>query len=332
MSESTKSKVRDFRIDMVQEIVKFDEEKRMVHFVLRPDPRRYEERVIDGTTYLFDKIDKLMFNKDAFMRHVAESIRDKPIGFQPARIDNTAEYVSSRIPEIQLELDGKPIEIEFSDKSEEFLRALVGCQSDFVIVSLDIVGSTALSTALDEKSYAKIISVVLYELSRIVPLFHGHVLKYTGDGLIAYFPEPSFTIKHDLGIDAAIALWSMIYHGIDPLLKARKLPEIGVRIGMDSGGAPVVVMGSPATKQHSDIIGRVVNLAAKIQSRTPSAEIWLGDSVARHLYVAWREVVDSVGVPDNWRYTDSDGNPYTLHRVALERIGPEWRSRFSPQA
>ena len=32
-------------------------------------------------------------------------------------------------------------------------------------------------------------------MSEIIPKFHGHVLKYTGDGLIGYFPEPSFITK-----------------------------------------------------------------------------------------------------------------------------------------
>jgi len=58
------------------------------------------------------------------------------------------------------------------------------------------------SLPLDE--LARVIPIALFEFSLAIPAFHGHVLKYTGDGLIAYFAEPSFLTKNDLALDCAL--------------------------------------------------------------------------------------------------------------------------------
>lgn len=59
--------------------------------------------------------------------------------------------------------------------------------------------------------------------------------------------------------------------------------KLGVLIGLDSGEALVVTMGHPATKQHKDIIGATVSLAAKIQARAEPGTILVGQTVDRNL-------------------------------------------------
>ena len=148
-----------------------------------------------------------------------------------------------------------------------------------MILSIDVVGSTKLSQAVSDETYARIIAATVSELSLVVPQFHGHVLNYTGDGFIAYFAEPSFTTKNDLAIDCALTLRLLLYRAINPALEARSLPKLGIRIGSDSGDAVVVTLGDPRTKQHKDIIGAVVNLAAKIQARAEPGTILVGETV-----------------------------------------------------
>ncbi|MCX6599962.1 MAG: adenylate/guanylate cyclase domain-containing protein [bacterium] len=319
-----------FRIDFVQEIIGVDEQKGIVKALFYPDPRRYEDRTIDGKEYVFDKLDSMLFEKKMFYEKLIESLKDKPVYYQPPEVQDFSKYGLSRIEEVRNFLVGGTLPCTLEDKSEAFLRSLEKDELGFVIVSLDVVGSTKLATTLDSHAYARVISILLYELSNIIPLFHGHVLKYTGDGFIAYFAEPSFITKHDLGLDCACALHAMVYEVINPLLEEQDYPEIGVRIGMDSGQAEIVVMGSPQTKQHIDIIGRIVSLAAKIQSCAKPGEIWLGDSVCKHLYVAWRQVIEEVPLKQTWQYKDVDGKPYPVHRLNLGKVNPEWRANFQP--
>jgi class 3 adenylate cyclase len=303
-----------FRMDFVRKIVYFDEKSRTTIEVVEPDPRRYEWKEIDGKRYLYDKFDNTCFAEQDYREFVRQII-GIPIYSQPQKIDDAKAYVKSRQPLIASMLQGFEHPPTFQDKSEEFLQSLEVNKLAFVIISLDVVGSTKRATATDSEIYARLISTVLYELSEIVPKFHGHVLKYTGDGLIAYFPEPSFITKNDLAIDCALTLRGLVYRALNPILEEQGFPAIGVRIGIDAGEAYIKTIGSPETKQQKDIIGAVVNLAAKIQVRAKPGEIYLGDTVERNLHTMWRQICEPVDLGKDWDYKESNGNVYRVHRV-----------------
>lgn len=307
-----------FRMDFVQEIISVDEDKRTFTARLVPDPRRYEWKEINGKRYLYDKLDKVLF-PERVLFDLAKQMAGRPIYFQPSEIDDAEQYIRSRTPIIQARLEEIEKPPTFEDKSERFLESLAQDKLGFVIMCVDIVGSTKLSTNLESEKYARLISTVLYEISEIVPKFHGHVLKYTGDGLIAYFPEPSFITKNDLAIDCALTIRRLVYNGLNPILKENGYPCIDIRIGLDSGEAYVVTIGSPKTKQHKDIIGSVVSLAAKIQGLGKPGDILLGDITARNLHVMWRQVCEEIELGENWTYKDEEGKPYKVHKVKFEK-------------
>lgn len=209
--------------------------------------------------------------------------------YQAPEISDARAYVDSRKPEIEAKLEGRAERPTFEDKSEAFLASLEKDATDFVILSLDLQGSTTLSQTVAGAEYARAISVILDELAAVVAQFRGHVLKYTGDGLIAYFTPPSYNTMNDLALDCALTMRHLLYAALFPALEVRRFPPLEVRMGLDTGEAYVVVMGSARTKQHRDIIGSVVSIAAKIQAQAPAGGILVGESVDRALYVQWRE-------------------------------------------
>lgn len=306
-----------FRMDFIMEVVSINDETREFEIILRPNPKRYEWRERDGERVLYDKLDNVVISESV----LAESLKfaqGTPIYYQPPRIDNSQEYISSRISEIASMLDGQMPNASFEDKSEEFLQSLAEDKLGFVIMSLDMVGSTKLASATDPQAYSHLITVLLFELSEVIPKFHGHVLKYSGDGFIAYFPEPSFITKNDLAIDCALILRALVYTAINPLFEERSLPTIGIRIGMESGEAHIVTMGSPDTKQHKDIIGSVINIATKIEKQAEPAGIFIGDAMEHSLHTSWRAICEPVEPGKSWNYTTHEGRPYPLHRVMID--------------
>ena len=307
---------KSFRLDFVQKVLKVDESSHTVVMELEPDPRRYEWRESQGRRYLYDRLDKIAISEEAY-QDLAEQVVGKPIYYQPCKIDNIEHYIESRLPIINRMLDGIFQPPSFEDKSEEFLRSLAADRLAFVIISLDIVGSTRLATSTDPKTYAGLISVILYELSELVPKFWGHILKYTGDGLIAYFPEPSFITMNDAALYCALTMRMVVYQALNTALLQRGLPQIAIRIGIDAGEAYIQTIGSPETKQHKDIIGAVVSLAAKIQARAKPGEIYLGDTVNRNLHTSWRQLCEPVDVGKDWGYRDTHGESYRIHRIKL---------------
>lgn len=305
-----------FRFDLVQKNVKYNEEDNTISMFIEPDPRRYEWVEKEDGRFLYDRLDNLMFPHKLIMSMLKEAMGSMQIQNYQQKIGNAFDYYEKRTPIVRKMIDDGVIPEQFEDKSESFLRSLEKDHLNFVIVSLDIVGSTNLSLSIDSKKYAFIISMILYELSEIVPQFHGHVLKYTGDGLIAYFPEPSFIAKNDLALDCSLTMRGMIYQVLNREFETHNYPKLDVRIGLASGDAYVQTMGSPSTKQHKDIIGSVVSLAAKIQSIAEVGSIYLGQTVERNLHVVWRNKCELVENLTNWNYKDTNGNIYKLYRYS----------------
>ncbi len=304
-----------FRFDYIQKVTGYDKEKGMFRVDLIPDPRRYEWREENGVKYLFNRFENMRFPLEV-LSQFAKQMEGKPIYHERQDIDRAEDYVKERKPFIrQMIKDGGVKEASFEDKSAEFLESLSRDELGFVIMCIDIVGSTKLANTVEPKKYGTLISTVLFELSEVIPKFHGHVLKYTGDGLIAYFPEPSFNRKNDLAIDCALTARGLIYDVINPILIEEQFPSINIRIGLDSGNALIATIGSPETKQHKDLIGDVVNLAAKIQGLAGSGEICLGDHTIKALHTSWRTMCEPVELPKSWPYKGERKQLYKVHRV-----------------
>lgn len=281
-----------------------------VSIQMLPDPMRYEWVDRDGERLLFDRLDRAYFPV-RMVEDMYKFASETPAHYDPPAISNSDSYVADRVRPFSEMLNGPGQAATFEDASDEFLRSLPSGPADFVIMSVDIAGSTQLSTSTE--GYSRIIAAVTTELSRTVPLFRGHVLKYTGDGFIAYFPAPNMVGKHDLAIDCAITLLKLITLAVNPALRDGALAELGLRIGMDSGSADVTTLGDPSTKQQVDLIGQIVSLACKIQGQAPIGGIALGDAVVRSLHTRWRLGCEPLATDSSWVYMKGNDR-YPLHR------------------
>jgi class 3 adenylate cyclase len=86
---------------------------------------------------------------------------------------------------------------------------------------------------------------------------------------------------------------------------------IQIRIGVDSGNAAVIVLGSASTKRHADLIGQVVSLASKVEKHAGADGIAVGEACWRNLHASWRAHLQRVSSPADWPY-QSDDRPYGL--------------------
>jgi adenylate cyclase len=71
---------------------------------------------------------------------------------------------------------------------QDFLLKHVSTKLSFVIMYVDIVGSTNMSMALPADKLVTIIRAFSYEMSSVIESYDGYVLKYVGDAVIAFFP------------------------------------------------------------------------------------------------------------------------------------------------
>jgi len=304
-----------FRMDFEQEVISMDEKTGVVKSQLVPNPDRYKyTRTDDGQEGYLDKFDKVFIPME-LIKKLASQIKGQPIYYSQPSIKNGNEYVITRRAELEkTRLNNTPF--EYKDVSEDFLERLKQEKMQFVILSIDLKGSTTMSQALTPESYSKLISFFSREMTLIVSKFNGYVLKNTGDGLIAYFPEPNFIGMNDNAIDCAITMKKMIIFGLNPILNKQKLPALSFRIGLDSGEAVVSTLGAENIKMQKDLIGETINIAAKIQSCAGENQILLGESTTVHLHTFWRKIIKRFKEPDNWTYKDKKtGQTYPLYQL-----------------
>ena len=128
-------------------ILSTDEATRTIQFELVPDPRRYEWRELDGGECLYDKFDKMFIPKEVFKKLVSQ-MKDVPLYFQPRKLDDALDYIESRREAISRLLAGEADAPQLSQPSLDFLQTLDLAELSFVILVVDIVGSTLLATTI----------------------------------------------------------------------------------------------------------------------------------------------------------------------------------------
>jgi adenylate cyclase len=163
-----------------------------------------------------------------------------------------------------------------------------------VILNVDLVGSTRLSNSVSLDRLTTIMQAFTQEMSIMINLYGGYVLKYIGDAVIGFFvPNVSLYSDHDhldngegsleksiigsnenqssLGnlrisddsyllscvnaIDCGRSIVRIIQQGINPILNQFDYPELGVRIGIDLGENAIIQYGFDIHKcDHEKVI------------------------------------------------------------------------------
>ncbi len=187
-----------------------------------------------------------------------------------------------------------------ADPSEEYLSKMETTPKVMVILSIDIVGSTKLSKNLNLYDNAKIITIFSRAMGAIIHNFNGYVLKYVGDGIICYFPEPDYSGMHDNALYCAYTMKKYILKFLNPLLIEHKFPPLNFRIGINSGEVIKTIVGYNKIKQHFDLIGETINIASKIQAIPLENSILLGQGTNPQLHNFWRTKLTEIDLSKNW--------------------------------
>lgn len=152
------------------------------------------------------------------------------------------------------------------------------------VMFTDLVGYTALSERLEPAVLARILNGYFQRVSDAVMGHRGRIGTYLGDGILSYFGalEPNPWQCND-AVHAALALRAAIA-GYDVELRNEGLPGVAVGAGIHRGPGLAGLIGSRERREYT-VIGRTVNLAARVQAltRTHNADILLTDAVREQL-------------------------------------------------
>jgi class 3 adenylate cyclase len=315
---SGSSIARRFRMDVIQEVVEVDREAGTVELLIYPDPRRYEWREDAGERFLYDRFDQTVMGSDLVMQMLRESQNIKPLS-QPQQLGDAITYVKGRSEAIRRRLSGQLIDDPPADPASEALARFIGKKHEYVAVVLDIKDSTRLARSVDAAVMARIVEAVSAEMSAVLTSFYGHVLKYTGDGLIAVFAAPNFIRMNDHALDCALTMRRLVYEGLNPAFVEWDYPSIEIRIGIEGGEGIATILGDSSTKRSIDLIGDFISMAAKLEASAPPGGIYLGYITERNLHTAWRQQLLRVSMPATWDYLDDRGNSYPVYEAPVVR-------------
>jgi class 3 adenylate cyclase len=119
-----------------------------------------------------------------------------------------------------------------------------------------------------------------------VARFGGHIAQYLGDGVLIYFGFPQ---AHEDDAERAIRAGLLILDEIRTLndvLEAKRLPQLGVRIGIHTGAAVV----SEGDGTGTSIFGETPNIASRVQAEAEINSVVISGTV--HRLVSGLFVVD----------------------------------------
>jgi class 3 adenylate cyclase/tetratricopeptide (TPR) repeat protein len=152
-----------------------------------------------------------------------------------------------------------------------------GERRHLTVLFSDLVGSTAISARLDPEEFRELVADYHRATAEAINRFGGHVAKYLGDGIMAYFGWPE---AYDNNAERAVRAGLAILDGM-AALNARDVPsdrpKLAVRVGIDTGS---VVIGKGGGSD-SEVFGDAANIASRVQSSAEADTVFVTPTVNR---------------------------------------------------
>jgi len=163
-----------------------------------------------------------------------------------------------------------------------------GERRHLTVLFCDLVGSTKIAAQVDPEEWRETVAAYHRTAADAIGQFGGHVAKYLGDGVMAFFGYPE---AHDNDAERATRAGLAIVHAVAKLNEHLRLPTLAVRVGIDSG-AVVVGLGAGT---EADVFGDTPNIAARVQEAAAPGSVLVTEDT--HRLISGLFVVQRHGAP-----------------------------------
>jgi class 3 adenylate cyclase len=180
--------------------------------------------------------------------------------------------------------------------------SLTGERRHLTVLFCDLVGSTEISARLDPEEWRETVAGYHRAAAAAITRFDGHVPKYLGDGVMAYFGWPA---AHDNDAERAARTGLAILDAIAKLNEQPSHANLSARIGIDSGA---VVVGKGAGSE-AEVFGETPNIAARVEAVAEPGSVLI--TSATHRLISGLFVVEDRGA-ESLKGID---RPVQLYRV-----------------
>jgi len=244
-------------------------------------------------------------------------------------------------------LEGKPEFVMSFVETQNVLKKLAKYKTNFVVLHVDLVGSTKLSMRLPLDRLTMMIQAFNQEMSIIVKAFGGYVLKYVGDAVLAFFVVPGHKSEAKAAcinaVNCAKYMIRIAREAINPILNQYDCPEMNLRIGIDIGENAIIQSGwdihpnirnrrknnkniiiNHNKKQQRllvkkpvyDILSYTISIAVKMTALAHPNHIVIRDPMYNVLNYKQRSAFQPLNLsPDIWSYVcrNSERKMYSLY-------------------
>jgi class 3 adenylate cyclase len=137
------------------------------------------------------------------------------------------------------------------------------------VMFCDLVGSTALSARLDPEVLREVLRAYQNTVAGEVTRFEGHVAKYMGDGVLAYFGYP---MAHEDDAERAVRAGLALVDAVKQL-RPRHDVALQVRVGIATGLVVIGDLVGEGAAREEAVVGDTPNWPPACR-RSPSRTAW----------------------------------------------------------
>ena len=159
---------------------------------------------------------------------------------------------------------GKYVTQEIRDEILAGKVSLDGELKEVTVLFADLRNFTPMVEKTPPKEVVKIINRYFKEMDEAIKQYHGLVLHYIGDEIVAVFGAPLFRENHPiLAVQAAREMQHRL-HIVNLALDQEGYPRLSHGIGIDTGQVLAANIGSPDRLSYT-LVGDTVNVASRLQ-------------------------------------------------------------------
>ena len=198
-----------------------------------------------------------------------------------------------------------------------------GERRQITVLTCDVVGSTALSQALDPEDLHEMLGDFQRVCQETAERYDGYISQFLGDGVQIYFGFPR---AHEDDARRAVSCGLEILQGTEQLNQASARPSgarLRIRVGADTGRVVVSPVGTGARRENI-AMGDAPNIASRVQALAEPDTLWVTEATWRiaheHFQGEPRGEFELKGVASAvrlWRVTRAGGVVPGLERVDL---------------
>jgi class 3 adenylate cyclase len=156
-------------------------------------------------------------------------------------------------------------------------RPLEAERRQLTVLFCDLVGSTELSARLDPEDLRDVMGAYQAACADVVCRLEGHVARFLGDGVLAYFGRP---LAHEDDAERAVRAGLRLVRDV-----ARLEPRAGVRlqarVGVATGHVVVGELSGESIADKDAVSGETPNLAARLQALAAPGSVVVSASTRR---------------------------------------------------